>query len=140
MERSRYQTIDDGMGRARADVGHKFVRPRFVDMYQRAATDIGRELPFVQRSVSGQLERTTRCGIVCLPRRHGPDEGEIALAVVDADVAVIQQEAPDGRNVPPFRTIRRFPVRAAVCFADHIHSRMFDLHQGQNEMSAEKRQ
>ena len=52
--------------------------------------------------------------------------------VVDRDVAVVQDEAADRRNVPTLRTLRRFPVAAPVSLAHQLDGSVLDIDERKN--------
>jgi hypothetical protein len=126
------------MGGTGTDIGGAFVGLALVHIQQRPAGHVRQELVLVQGAVALEGE-SGAAAILILLRAHRADEMQFAHRVVDRDMAVCDQKAPDRRQAESLFGIAAIPIGAPAFLAQQINVGPVDLDQRQDQPAPQKR-
>ncbi len=129
------------MGRARAHIEFEVVGPGPLHVDQGPAGRLQAEGVLVHGPLTGQFEALA-AALVVLRRVDRAGQGEVAARILQGDVAIIDDEALDRRQLDGLGRLRRIeaPVGLVVLVADQVDLRLDDAEQGQVELADEQRQ
>ena len=129
-------------GGSGADLAVEGIGIAGIDIDQRPAADPQAKRLAVQASVAGQTEALRPAGLLLGRDRAG--EGQVALAVIEAEFAFLDDEPPDERHLQRLPgglvVLGEVPGVAAVGGAQQAHIGMSHLQPRQDSVSAQKRQ